>query len=177
VHEFTSILLHQQAAGFPGLTGAHLAAFLPISAGLLDEFIARTLPESAPVTDVQIEPQAGNTIRVRLRIARAPVIPPLTVTLLIERQPQFPDSPILVLRLASSGLTVLARAANRFFEALPPGVRMENDLLLVDVAELLRQRGATDWLRYVQALEITTAPGALLVSVRASVLGRGEAPV
>jgi hypothetical protein len=172
VHEFTNILLQQQAAGFPGFTGAHVAAFVPVSAAVVDEFIARTLPESAPVSDIQIEPQAENTIRVRLRIARAPLIPPLTVTLLIERQPQFPDSPILVLRLASSGLTVLARAANRFFEALPPGVRMENDELLVDFAELLRQRGAADWLRYIQALEITTAPGAVLVSVRASILGR-----
>jgi hypothetical protein len=77
-----------------------------------------------------------------------------------------------VLRLASSGLAVLARAANRFFEALPPGIRMENDVLLIDLAELLRQRGADDWLRYIQAFEITTAPGALLLSVRASVLGR-----
>jgi hypothetical protein len=62
------------------------------------------------------------------------------VTLLIERQPQLPESPLLVLRLASSGLTVLARAASRFFDALPPGLRMENDLMLVDIAELLRQR-------------------------------------
>jgi hypothetical protein len=169
VREFIDILLRQHAEGFPGFTGAHLAAFIPISAGVLNELIARTLPSSAPVSDLQIEPQEGNTIRVHLRM-RAPLIPPLTVTLLIERQPQLPESPVLVLRLASSGLTVLARAASRFFDALPPGLRMENDLMLVDIAELLRQRGASEWLQYLKAFEITTVPGAVLVTVRGSVL-------
>jgi hypothetical protein len=169
MRDLADILLHQEAAGFPGIAGAHVAAFIPVSASLLNEVLARALPSSAPVSDVHIEPQAGNALRVHLRIARAPIIPPLTITLLIERQPQLPDSPVLVLRLASSGLTVLARAANRFLEALPPGVRMENDLILVDIAELLRQRGALIWLQYVRELEITTAPGAVLLSVRASV--------
>jgi hypothetical protein len=171
VREFIDILLRQHAEGFPGFTGAHLAAFIPISASVLNELIARTLSSSAPVSDLEIEPEAGNTIRVHLRIARAPLIPPITVTLLIERQPELPDSPLLVLRLASSGLTVLARAASHFFDALPPGMRMENDLIVVDIAELLRQRGAGEWLHYLKALEITTAPGALLVSVRGSVMG------
>jgi hypothetical protein len=169
VRQFIDILLRQHAEGFPGFTGAHVAAFIPISASVLNELIARTLPSSAPLSDLQIEPEAGNTIRVHLRIT--PLIPPITVTLLIERQPELPDSPLLVLRLASSGLTVLARAASRFFDALPPGMRMENDLIVVDIAELLRQRGAGDWLQYIKALEITTAPGALLVSVRGSVIG------
>jgi hypothetical protein len=170
VREFIDILLHQQAAGFPGFTGAHVAAFIPVSADLLNELIAQALPAGGHVSEVQVDPQAGNAVRVRVRIA-VPLIPPLTVTLLIERQPRFPDSPVLVLRLASSRLTVLARAASRFLEALPPGLRMEDDLVLIDIAELLRQRGAIAWLQHVQELEITTAPGAVLVSVRASVNG------
>jgi hypothetical protein len=176
VREFIEILLNQRAAGFPGFTGTHLAAFVPISANLLNELIAQALPPGAPVSEVQIEPQPDNVLRLRLRITRASVIPPLTITLLIERQPQFPESPVLVLRLASSGLTMLARAASRLFEALPPGLRIEDDLVLVDIAELLRQRGAIEWLQYVRELEITTAPGAVLVSIRASVKGPHSSP-
>jgi hypothetical protein len=173
MRDLTDLLLDQQAAGFPDLTGAHFAAFIPVSAGLLNDVLARAMPPNAPVSDVRIEPQAGNALRVHLRIARAPIIPPLTITLLIERQPQLPDSPILVLRMASSGLTVLARAAARFLEALPPGFRMEHDLILVDIAELLRQRQALTWLQYLQQLEVTTAPGTVLLSVRASVAASG----
>jgi hypothetical protein len=176
VREFIDILLNQRATGFPGFTGTHVAAFVPISANLLNDLIAQALPPGAAVSDVQIDPQPGNVLRVRLRIARAPLIPPLTITLLIERQPEFPESPVLVLRLASSGLTVLARAASRLFEALPPGLRIENDLVLVDIAELLRQRGAIEWLQYVRELEITTAPGAVLVSVRSSITGPQSSP-
>ena len=95
--------------------------------------------------------------------------PRLTITLFIERQPQLPDSPVLVLRLASPALTMLAKAASHFLHVLPPGLRLDHDLLLVDIAELLRQRGAAQWLRYVQTMEVTTAPGTVLVSVRASV--------
>ena len=171
MRDLANILLEQQANGFPGFTGAHVAAFIPLAASLLNDVIARALPAGAAVSDVQVEPQAGNAIRIRLRLARAPLIPPLSITLLIEQQPRFPDSPVLGLRLASSGLTMLARAASRFLEALPPGLRMDNDLVLVDIAELLRQRGGSEWLKYVQELEITTAPGAVLLSVRAAVIG------
>ena len=76
MREFIEILLKQRAAGFPGLTGTHVAAFIPISASLLNELIAQALPPSAPVSELQIDPQPGNVLRVRLRIARAPVIPP-----------------------------------------------------------------------------------------------------
>jgi len=169
VRDLADIILEQQTAGFPAFTGAHVAAFIPISATLLNEIVAQALPPGAPVSDLQIEPQAGNAVRVHLRIARAPLIPPLTVTLLIERQPQLPGSPVLVLRLASAGLSLLARAASHFFELLPNGLRLENDLLFVDIAGLLRQRGVVDWLQYVNELEITTAPGAILVSIRGSV--------
>ena len=172
MHDLADILLEQRAAGFPAFTGAHVAAFIPISATLLNELVAQALPAGAPVSDVQIEPQEGNTLRVRARIAHAPLIPPLAITLRVERQPQLPDSPVLVLRLASSGLTVLAKAASHFFEVLPNGFRLENDLLLVDIAELLRQREAVKWLQYVKELEITTAPGAVLLSIRASVTPR-----
>jgi hypothetical protein len=159
----------QRAAGFPEFEGAHVAAFIPIAAALLNDVIAGALPADAPISAVQIEPQADNVIRVRLRISRMPIIPPLSVTLLIDRQPQLPHDPVLVLRLASSGLTMIARGAARFLDALPSGLSLEDDRVLVNIAELLRARGQGEWLRYLRGLEITTAPGVMLVSIRASV--------
>ena len=60
MREFIEILLNQRAAGFPGFTGTHVAAFIPISASLLNELIAQALPPSAPVSELQIDPQPGN---------------------------------------------------------------------------------------------------------------------
>jgi len=169
VRDLGDIIRQQQAAGFPAFTGAHLAAFVPVSSSFLNRLVAESLPPDAPVSDIQIEPDTGNVVRISGRITRMAFIPPLAVTLVIERQPQFPDSPVLVLRLASPALTMLAKAALHFLHVLPPGLRLDHDLLLVDIAELLRQREAAQWLRYVQTMEVTTAPGTVLVSVRASV--------
>jgi hypothetical protein len=169
VRDLRDIIRQQQTAGFPAFTGAHVAAFVPVSAAFLNRFVAESLPPGAPVCDIQVEPDSGNVVRISGRITRAPFIPRLTITLFIERQPQFPDSPVLVLRLASPALTMLAKAASHFLHVLPPGLRLDHDLLLVDIAELLRQRGAAEWLQYVDSVEISTAPGAVLLSIRAAV--------
>jgi hypothetical protein len=173
VRDLADIFRRQFIAGFPAFAGSHAAAVIPVSAAFLNELANEAMPPNVPVSDIQIEPQPGNALRIRLRIARAALIPPLTITLLIDRQPHFPDSPVLGLRLASSGLTVLARLAAQFFAVLPQGIRLEHDLLLVDIAALLKQRGADHLLQFVQGLEITTTPGAVLVSLKASV---GKSP-
>jgi hypothetical protein len=169
VRDLGDILRQQQTAGFPAFSGTHVAAVIPVSAAFLNQLAAQALPSGAPVSDIDIDPQPDNALRIRFRIARAPVLPPLAITLRIERQPQFPDSPVLVLRLASSALTILATAASHFFQVLPPGLRFDHNLLLVDIGELLRLRGAAQWLQYVRSIEVTTAPGTVLLSVRASV--------
>ena len=169
MRDLGDILRQQQTAGFPAFSGAHVAAVIPVSAAFLNQLAAWVLPSDTPVFDIDIDPQPDNALRIRFRIARAPVLPRLALTLLIERQPQLPDSPVLVLRLASSAVTILATAASRFFQVLPPGLRFDHDLLQVDLGELLRQRGAAQWLQYVRSIEVTTAPGTVLLSVRASV--------
>jgi hypothetical protein len=169
VRDLAHIILEQQTAGFPAFTGSHLAAFIPVSATFLNRLAAESLPQDAPICDIHIEPDEGNVVRIRGRLTRLPFIPPLTITLSIERQPQFPDSPTLVLRLTSSALAMLAGVASRFLGALPNGLRLERELLFVDLAELLRQRGMAEWLQHVDSVEVTTAPGAVLLSIRAAV--------
>lgn len=165
--DFRELISSQQREGFPDFAGARVAAFIPISDRLLNEIIARELPENAPVSDVSIEAMTGNRIGLRARVARAPMLPAFTVTFTIVRQPVLPHDPVLVLRMGSGGLMSLAGAALRFLDALPPGITAEGDRLLVDVRRLLAERGL-DWaLRYVVDLEITTDANVVLVSTNA----------
>ena len=84
----------------------------------------------------------------------------------IDRQPDLPSSPVLVLRLETSGLSALAGVALRFLNAFPPGVRMEADRIFVDIAKLLDARGLGRYLAYVNELRVNTVDGAVVLSIR-----------
>jgi hypothetical protein len=166
---FVQLLLRQQAAGYRDLRGATASLTLPISARLLNEAIGSALPPTAPVRDLQVTPLAGDRFGVRFRIGASAFLPPIGLSLTILQQPVFPDSPMLVLRMETGALLGLAGPALRFFDALPPGVRVEQDRIVVDLRQVLQRRGAAHYLEHVDALEVHTVDGAVVVSLRGSI--------
>jgi hypothetical protein len=62
-----------------------------------------------------------------------------------------------------------AGGAAAFFNLLPPGVRMEGDRVLVNIAELARRHGRADMLELVRRLHVTTEDGAVVLEVDVSV--------
>jgi hypothetical protein len=166
---FARLFLRQHASGFQDLRGASGSLTLPISARLLNEVIAESLPRSAPIRDLEVKPLAGDRFGVRFRIGTSALLPPIGLTLSIDQQPILPDSPVLVLKMETSGLLTLAGPALRFLDALPPGVRVERDRIYVDVRKLLEVRSAAQYLEYVSALNVNTLDGSLVVSIRASI--------
>jgi hypothetical protein len=160
-----------RATGFSDLRGATADLTLPISDRLLNEAIAEALPSSAPVRDLELTSRTGNRIGVRFRVGAASFLPPFNLTLVIERQPELPDSPILVLKLEMGGLLSLAGSALRFLDTLPPGVRVEKDRIHVDLSTLLAERGLAELLEFVEQVHVTTIEGAVVVAIRAVVRG------
>ncbi len=169
-----ALFTRQRAGGFADLRGARANVTLPVSDRLLNEIISGALPPSAPVRDVQVTSRSGNRIGVRLKIAAASFLPPINLTLAIERQPELPASPVLVLRMEMGGLLSMAGSALRFLDALPPGIRVEDDRIFVDLATLLAEQGLAELLEYADQMNVTTVDGALVVALR--VLIRGGAP-
>ena len=163
------LFLRQQASGFQDLRGASGSLTLPISARLLNEAIAESLPRTAPIRDLEVKPLNGDRFGVRFRIGTSAFLPPIGLTLSIEQQPVFPDTPVLVLKMERSGLLTLAGPALRFLDALPPGVRVEHDRIYVDIRRLLEVRGAAQYLQYVNTLNVNTLDGSVVVSIRASI--------
>jgi hypothetical protein len=163
------LLLRQHASGFADLSGAAASLTLPVSERLLNEAVAAALPSSAPVRELHVKPLAGDRFTVRVRVGSSPLIPAINVSLLIEQQPVFPDSPVLVLRMQSSGLLSLAGPALRLLGAMPPGIRIDGERIYVDLLRLLEARGSAHYLEYLRELEIHTVEGALGASLRASI--------
>jgi hypothetical protein len=155
--------------GFSDLRGAHADVSLPISDRLLNEAVTTLVPPSAAVRDLQLTSRTGNRIGVRFKVAAASFLPPLNITLAIERQPELPASPVLVLRLEMGGLLAMAGPALRFLDALPPGIRVDEDRIHVNIATLLAERGLSELLEYAEQIRVTTREGAVVLDIRAIV--------
>ena len=160
------LLRRQLDNGFADLRGAEAAITLPVSERLLNELVAEALPASAPVRDLQIAPEADDRFSVRLRIGSSPLIPQLKIALSIERQPELPTSPVVVLKMESAGIMALAGPVLRVLNALPTGITVHEDRIHIDLRALADRRGLASFLDYLSELRINTLPGALVVTLR-----------
>jgi hypothetical protein len=124
------------------------------------------------VREVDIRAHDGNTLSVRVKLSKPAFMPPITIKAAIERQPDLPSNPVLVLRILTGGkLLSLAGSALRMVDVLPPGVTLEGERLFVDLARVLAQRGAEPLLRFLEQLEIGCEEGRFVVVVRAGLPG------
>ena len=151
------------------LSGTTVDADIPLTPALINrkiaEYVART---DGKVSAVVVEPRPGNALIAHVRLKSA-LVPPLPVHLEIAGQPEWPASPVLVLRWSlPGGMGVLARAASPLlasFKTLPPGVRVDGDLIGIDIAEVLRSRGAGWLVPLVRGLRLHTSDAGITLKV------------
>jgi len=162
-----TLLTRLQRSGFAELAGSDARATIRIAAPLLNEAAATFAASTPAVRDVVIRPRTSNHIEVGLKLARPAFLPSLNLTLLIERQPELPQSPELVLRLSGAGgMMRLLGPAISSFGSLPPGVRLDGDLIFVNLHTLLRERGYGEMLDYVEQLQVMSEDGELVLLVQ-----------
>ena len=148
------------------LAGAHVAGEIPVNATVINRLIAARLSASqGRVAEVAIDPLDGGAILAHVML-RSRFVPPLAIRLQIQQQPEFPDLPVLVLRWSMDGFGGLARLASPvlgLFDVLPPGVRVDGDLIGVDLAAMLRAQGAADVLPHIKVVRFGTNKGQVIV--------------
>ena len=163
------LLTSLQASGFEDLRGADVSATVPISERLLNDLIQESLPPSLPIRDLHVSPREGDRFDLRFRVGSSALLPSLKLALRIDRQPDLPSSPVLVLKLEMGALMSIAGPALRFLDALPPGIRLEGDRLYVDIATLLARRGLDRYLEYARRIELHTSNGTVVAIIRVGV--------
>ena len=95
-----------------------------------------------------------------------PFVPAIKAAFHIERQPEFPASPVVVLRwslLGAAGLVASRVIAS--LDRLPPGIRLDGDRLLFDIRRLAEGTQAESVLPYVRSLEFHTVDDRVVVDV------------
>jgi hypothetical protein len=161
------ILTRQQASGFAGLSGSHVRATLRLDQALINEAVAAYAASASAVRDLRVTPRASNRVQVQLKLAKASFLPSLSLTLVIDRQPELPGDPVLGLQITGvGGMMRLAGPAIASFGVLPPGVRLEGDRVLVDLRTLLTGHGQAQLLDYAEQLQVMSEDGALVVLVQ-----------
>lgn len=165
-----ALIARQHASGFPGLSGSEVQATIRIATPLLNEAIAIQLASVAAVRDLTVQPRAGNRFDVRVKLAKPAFLPTLSVTLVVERQPQLPADAVLVMTLTgAAGMIGLAAPAITSFGVLPPGIRLEGDRVFVDLRTLLERQGQAALLAHAEHLQVTTEDGTLVLLVHARI--------
>lgn len=162
-----TLLTRLQSTRFVDLAGSEAYTVIRIGETLLNEAVSTFVASSTVVRTVTVRPRAGNQIDVQLKLAKPAILPPFTFTLQIEEQPDLPNRPDLVLRLSGAGgLLRLAGPAIGSSGALPPGVRLDGDRIVVDVRRVLEQQHRAELLDYIEQLHVLAEDARLVLAVQ-----------
>jgi hypothetical protein len=163
--DIASLLADQERRGFPDLVGSGGQGVVRVSERLLNAAIAEQLLGSPAIRELQVMPRAGDRFGVRVLLAKPSFLPPITLEVIIDKQPSLPDDPVLGLTLSGmGGLLRFAGPLAGFFTSLPPGVRLEGERVSVDLRAVLAARGLGTALNYVEAVRVTSEQARLIVS-------------
>jgi hypothetical protein len=152
------------------IAGSTLAGEIPISDALINRMLAQKLAQHAQIGSLRVQAQPNDSVAVQV-VPRARLMPPMNITARIERQPEFPGNPVLLLRWsmpAAGPLALFAGPMLSYFKAMPQGIRMDGDRVAVDLRELLRSRGLDDVVAFVRKLEVHTRPGGFVLRFEAA---------
>ena len=165
-----NLLADLLASGFRDISGSRVSARVSVSAALLNRIVAGALAgRDTPLRSIDIQPDAGDQFRVAIRVTW-PLVPVLNAVFTILEQPSFPASPILVLRWSLLGFAgAMAGRLIKSFDRLPPGIKLDGDRLLIDIAVLAKSSPAAPMLGYVSALELHTLDGRALIDIETRV--------
>jgi hypothetical protein len=142
-----------------------VSARVPISSPLLNRVVRSALGNASHVRDVDIRPHAGDAFDVLITVSWR-FVPAIRVSFAIERQPQLPASPVLVLRWSLFGAAgMIASRLVTSFDRLPAGVRLDGDRLLLDIPRLAENTPAASVFPYVKSLEFHTVDDRVVVDV------------
>jgi len=164
------VLQHQQASGFSDIAGAHASVVLPVSDRLVSRLVAERASPDWPVSVVEVRAEAADRFVVSLRLKGPTFLPLLRVRFEIERQPELPSSPVLVLRIVPDALTAVATPFLRFLKRLPEGVGFDGSRLTLHLWTILSGSGIPDEVRQrLTSLAIHAEEGRFVLQADAQV--------
>ena len=149
---------------FSELRGLTIDASIPVPELLINEIIVATMPRNGNISDVELFVYSQNRVSLNLKTTLWPW--PLELKLRLDHQVDFRGTPIIKARLENKVL--LARLGS-FLKALPAGISIHNEQVVLDIASFLPSPELKKMLDLVQSVEIKTEAGKVILDVRIEV--------
>lgn len=149
---------------FSELRGLTVDASIPVPELLLNEIIAATMPSNANISHLELFVYSQNRVSLNLKTMLWPW--PLELKLRLDNQVDFHGAPAIKARLENKVL--LARLGS-FLKALPPGVSIYNDQVVLDIASFLPTPELKRMLDLIQSAKIKTEAGKVILDVKIEV--------
>jgi hypothetical protein len=150
------------------LAGATFTCHVPLTNAIINRLIqARLAKGGLPITSAEIDVRDGDLAV--LTVASSMPLPAVRVDLRIELQPDFPgNKPVLWFRWSVGGFASLfTRLIDRFTPNLPPGVKMDSELIAIDIVEIMRAQNLGELVPYIKNVRVHTKRGAFVVQLDA----------
>lgn len=144
------------------VSGASIAGEIPFSDAVVNRLIAERIANHPQIASVLVQAREADTVAITVT-PRSRLMPAVNISARIERQPEFPHSPTMLLRWTMPAIgplaTLVAGPALAFFKALPRGLKADGDLIAVDLRELVQSRGLGEVMGFIRQAAIHTRPG------------------
>jgi hypothetical protein len=169
----SELFAHLRSTAFRDVADSHISARVPIARALLNRIVADALKgKQTPVRAVDVQPLPDDRFDLTVTLSM-PFVPALKVTVAVEQQPRFPESPVMVLRWSLFG--GLAAIASKFTgslqEKLPVGVRLDGDRIVLDIPVMAAHAGedVLQLLLLLKRVELHTVADRAVIDVEIAV--------
>jgi hypothetical protein len=149
---------------FSELAGLTVDASIPLSEQLVNEFVQSALQGNKNITDCYIAIHTGNRFAVNLK---TPLwLWPLNLKVRLEKSVDFTSDPKIHASLENFALLGKLGAV---FKALPKGITIQDDQVMIDVESFLATAEQRKLLDLIQSLEIRTEEASVTVDIKLEV--------
>lgn len=150
------------------LSGTDLQFTLPLTRALLNEVLAAR-PRNTPISELYIDPKAGNRFRVHLS-ANAPVVGSVTrrITFVPGPAVQLPGQPWLQFAI-TDGLKFFDKPLINLLRGqiearLPKGIELSSSLLRIHLPALINKAGYQNLLPLIKNIQLRSEANQLLLA-------------
>ena len=151
---------------FADLTGATVTATIPVPQALINQLIQASLQGNRSLRSCQLSVHANNRVSVDIKTAMFPL--PLTLKLRLDTLVDLASYASPKIRAWMENNRLLGSLGS-LFNALPEGIRLYGDQVVIDLGVFLRKPEQKRLLEFVKHVGIQTQEGVLVMDVKLAV--------
>ena len=154
------------ANNFSELDGLAVDASIPVPQQIINEIIAVALHGNKNIEDCQVSIGEQNRISVNVKTTRWPW--PINLKVWVFQSVDITPTPKIRVLLENN---ILLGKLGSFFKALPEGVKLYGEQIVIDVGSFLQTEQHRKFLVMVKSMEIRTEKGRLIFDLQIRIDG------